>query len=63
MESLRDVFDLMKPGVWMTYVMPITPFRLPQITRNTSPFLGRMYTTVTCLHNEYSQAPSSLLKS
>ena len=45
MENLQDVFDLMKPGVWMASidVMPITSFRLPKITKNTSPFLGSMY--------------------
>ena len=38
--------------------MPITPFRLPQITRNTSPFFWQdVYYSSMCLPNEYSQAP------
>ena len=47
MENLQDVFDQGCGWPQLTYVMPITPFHLPKITKNTSPFLGRIYTTAS----------------
>ena len=61
MESLQDVFDLMKPGVWMAsidlcdayYTIPVAQEHHKYLTFN----WRDEYYSYTCLPNGYSQAP------
>ena len=61
MESLQDVFDLMKPGVWMAsidlcdayYTIPVAQEHHKYLTFN----WRDEYYSYTCLPNGYAQAP------
>ena len=61
MESLQDVFNLMKPGVWMVsidlcdayYTIPVAQEHQKYLT---FPWQDEFY-SYTCLPNGYSQAP------
>ena len=61
MENLQDVFDLIKPGVWMASIDLRDAYYTIPVARDHQQYLTfswkGVYYCYTCLPNGYSQAP------